>query len=346
MYSNGGRTLRRSRNSASALGFSSWAAAHAAPVTALMGRLWQGAAERWGSLRSGTHSVVDLFHSPLSEDLETCMRQWMRQVLHSVPGAAREDGVSRANLQYFVEVMQSEARRPSVTVSDEAVQTAMRSFDMRFAFARGSERRPRARRAQTVGRVLRQCQEDPITFTTLSKHMAHLRKPETLPLRRQLLQRLVELDLGVLETQQRRAPGSAEPLTSLCRSHLTTTRRDLQRCLRFPEACFRPSRQGACASVVTPEADAPMAAGGGLCRRRATSNTGASGQGSRACDIAAAGVVPLFAPEGNCTEGASQPESGSCARSRTIVDGSIASVCIDTNWSCRDRRVRNKRRPS
>ena len=60
--------------------------------------------------------------------------------------------------------------------------------------------------------------------------MAHLQKPETLPLRRQLLQRLSELDLGVLQT-----------LTSTGTFYVA------------------PSRKEACASVVTPEPDAPTA---------------------------------------------------------------------------------------
>ena len=262
----------------------------AAPVTALMVRLW------------------GLFPSPLSELLETCMRQWMsskRKAGVALLGKMEYHGPTFAQLVYFMEVIQSEARRPSATVSDEAVKTAMRSFDLRFAFgnsvtdhhvrqsqratATGSDGRDALDaedpEAQTVGRVLRQCQEDPITFTTLSKQMAHFRKPETPPLRRQLLQ-LAEVDLGVLQTQQRRAPGSAEPLTSLCRSQLTSTRRNLLRSLRVPEACSRPSRQEACASVVTPEPDAPMAPAAasaaseqlGETPRVTPSKTGASGQ--------------------------------------------------------------------
>ena len=87
-----------------------------------------------------------------------------------------------------------------------------------------------------------------------------------------------------------------------------------------------------------PEPDAPMgpaaasAAGeqpGGKLPRVRSSNTGASGQRSRACDIAAAGVGRSSRQKAIARRVLSQTVSDSCARSRNIVDGSIAeAVCV------------------
>ena len=86
---------------------------------------------------------------------------------------------TRAQLVHFMETILCEVRNPSAAVSDVAVTTAMRSFDIRFGFhhARQSKRamltdsgrqdaaKAECAEAQTFGRVLRQRQEDPITFT-------------------------------------------------------------------------------------------------------------------------------------------------------------------------------------
>jgi hypothetical protein len=118
---------------------------------------------------------------------------------------------------------------------------------------------PRHAEADTVGRVLRQCPEDPITFTTLSDHLAYLRKGSSTEKAR-LLHRLVALDLGCV-TEGRLIAGTQERAVIFHRSELTTARRKLLQELRVPESSWRPSSSAA--SAAQSSADIPSMSGAG-----------------------------------------------------------------------------------
>ena len=111
------------------------------------------------------------------------------------------------------------SRVTSAYISDNALKCALRFLDLRMALgacvvdaeaeqaparsacvARHSSDSQAHASADTVGRMLRCVLEEPITFSSLSCHMTHLRSDKTGEKRLALLQEAADLGLGSLET--------------------------------------------------------------------------------------------------------------------------------------------------
>ena len=139
-------------------------------------------------------------------------------------------------------------------ISSNAVKCAFRFFDRRLLHgcsvvdyasstnadaARKRNRAPQQSRhpaADTAGRVLRQCTSDPITMTEMSRRIACLRRDTEFTERKALLQTIVDLDLGRLDTSARGSP-------CLWRLPLTDLRRTLLDSLGVPLDRYCPAQE-------------------------------------------------------------------------------------------------------
>ena len=155
--------------------------------------------------------------------------------------------------QLLEHAFQSDPSEQPTAVSDNALKCALRFFDCRLlhgcavidycsADATTSKKRkpavPPAHHADadTAGRVLRHCTADPITMTEMSRRLAYLRKDADCALRKALLQKIVDLDLGRLEVGARGA-------VVLWRAPLTDSRRKLLDALAVPLDRYRPASE-------------------------------------------------------------------------------------------------------
>ena len=139
--------------------------------------------------------------------------------------------------------LSSSSDSPPVVVSDCSIKAAMRFLDLRMllgatvidAEAAATPLPSKSETAHqtsehadpdlaTIGRVLRACPEDPLTFTDMSKHMVQFRKDSSGERRRSLLLRMEAMGLGICEEvagRGRQAREFAETPVRFARHHLT-----------------------------------------------------------------------------------------------------------------------------
>eukprot|EP00435_Cladocopium_sp_Y103_P034170 s309_g8.t1 len=108
-----------------------------------------------------------------------------------------------------------------------------------------------------LGRILRSCPEDPITYTDMSKHLVRFRKDGDGEERRKLMIALAELGLGECHSTQARGANARQflsPPLKFTRGPLTPSVRDVLVRLKVPVSCWpeRPLAMAAAESEVPP----------------------------------------------------------------------------------------------
>ena len=274
-----------------------------APMTSLAKRLWAGVATNAGHGSRG-EALAPFGYSPAGE---ACFQE-AYHLIAEVESGARWSSAMKAmfgKFEYWTPTVSllttlfentlSPSRAASKQLSDNALKCGLRFLDARLALGccvvdtevkayveralprQGQREQPAASAAprceteELRARVLRVCNENPITYTTLARHFTHYRSTDSSGERRfAILQDLVSTGFGWLQVARARGTSAiTAPAVHFHRYRLTDTIRSGLQQLNLREEDFKPAED-----ALDPASDLPSTAfvpdmvGGGLPQAR------------------------------------------------------------------------------